>query len=228
MSDGHDRYSGTAFADTPREPPDRPRKAAAQADLPPALADLHRQVLRAFLATGRAPEAADLRRMADGLGLHPGEAMQPLADADLVHTDPATGAVTTAYPFSGTPTAHVVRLDGAPLLYAMCAIDALGIPLMTGRDGVISSVSPATCETITVEHRARTWRWQPATAVVVIAGTGAPGPSVRCTCPFITFHATASRAARYLSDGAVAAGRIVSQSEAVDAARAEFGQLLTG
>jgi hypothetical protein len=228
MSDGHDEYHGPASAVTPCEVPDRERKAAAQADLPPALAELHRQVLRAFLATGRAPEAAELRRMAGGLGLAPRQAMQRLADADLVHTQLATGAAITAYPFSGVPTPHVVRLDGAPLLHAMCAIDALGIPLMVGRDGVISSVSPATCDTVTVEHRAGTWRWQPATAVVLVASTGAAGPSLRCSCPFITFHATASRAATYLRDSAAAAGRIVTQSEAVEAAQAEFGRLLTG
>lgn len=228
MSDGHDGYSDTTSAAARPRPPDRPRKAAAQAELPPALADLHRQVLRAFLAAGRAPEAADLRRLASGLGLAPGEAMQRLADADLVHTDPSTGAVTTAYPFSGVPTPHVVRVDHGPVLYAMCAIDALGIPLMTGRDGVISSISPGTGDTITVQHRAGTWQWQPATAVVLIAGTGGAGPSLRCSCPFITFHASAEHADAYLRAGALAAGRIVTQREAVDAAQVEFGRLLTG
>jgi Alkylmercury lyase len=202
-------------------------KAAAQADLPPALADLHRQVLRAFLASGRGPGAAELRRLAGALGLAPGESLQRLADADLVHTDPATGAAITAYPFSGVPTPHVVRVDGAPPLYAMCAIDALGIPLMVGRNSVITSLDPASHDTITVEHRAGTWRWQPPATVVLIAGAGAPGPSLRCTCPFITFHATASHAAAYLREGTVA-GRVVTQTEAIDAARAEFGLLLAG
>jgi hypothetical protein len=228
MSDGHDECSGPAFAVTPQKLPDRRRKAAVQADLPPALAVLHRQVLRAFLASGRAQGAAELRRLANGLGLAPGEAMQRLADADLVHTDPATGAATTAYPFSGVPTPHVVRMDGVPMLYAMCAIDAIGILLMAGRDGVISSVSPATCDMITVERLAGTWRWQPSTAVVLIAGTGVAGPSLRCTCPFVTFHATAENAAAYLRGGTAGGGRIVTQREAVDAAQAEFGRLLTG
>ncbi|HTT52212.1 MAG TPA: organomercurial lyase [Streptosporangiaceae bacterium] len=121
-----------------------------------------------------------------------------------------------------------MRVDRGPVLYAMCAIDALGIPLMTGRDGVISSVSPGTGDTITVQHRAGIWQWHPATAVVLIADTGGHGPSLRRTCPFITFHASAEHAGAYLRTGALAAGRIVSQREAVDAARAEFGRLLTG
>jgi Alkylmercury lyase len=207
---------------------DRLRKAAAQAGLPPELASLHRQVLRAYLATGGAPGAAELGRLASGLGLPPGEAMARLEAADLVHADPATGAATTAYPFSGVPTPHEVRVGGAPLLYAMCAIDALGIPLMAGRDGVINSVSPGAGDPITVEFRAGTWRWQPATAVVLLASSGAGGPSRSCSCPFIAFHATAEQAAAYLRDGPATAGRIVTQTDAVAAAEAEFGRLLTG
>jgi hypothetical protein len=207
---------------------DRRPKAAVQAGLPPELASLHRQVLSAYLATGRAPAAAEIGRLASGLGLAPDAAMARLEAADLVHADPATGAATTAYPFSGVPTPHEVRVGGAPLLYAMCAIDALGIPLMTGRDGVINSVSPGTGDPITVEFRAGAWRWQPATAVVLIAGTGADGPSRSCSCPFIAFHATAGQAAAYLREGPAAAGRIVTQTDAVAAAEAEFGRLLTG
>ena len=227
MSDRHDGDSCAASAVIPDKLRDRRHKAAVQADLPPALAELHRQVLRAFLATGGAPGVADLRRSARGLGLAPRAALRRLADADLVHTDPATGAVTTAYPFSGVPTPHVVRVDGSPSLHAMCAIDALGIPLMVGRDGVISSVSPLTHRPITVEHHTGTWRWDPVSAIVLVAFNEATGPSVCRSCPFITFHATAEDAAAYLRQCAAASGRIVTQTEAVDAAQAEFGRLLT-
>lgn len=228
IGDGHDGCSSAANAVTPNGFSQRRRKAAAQADLPPALASLHRQVLRAYLGTGRAPEAPELSRFAGELGLDLGAAMHQLADADLVHTDPVTGAATIAYPFSGVPTPHKVRVHGAPLLYAMCAIDALGIPLMVGQDGVISSVSPGTGDTITVEYRGGACRWQPATAVVLVASTGVAGPSRNCTCPFITFHVTADRAATYLREGMVPVGHVVTQSEAIDAAKAEFGRFLIG
>jgi hypothetical protein len=42
------------------------------------------------------------------------------------------GAVAVGYPFSRTPTRHRVQLAGTPPVWAMCAIDALGIPQMTG------------------------------------------------------------------------------------------------
>jgi Alkylmercury lyase len=228
MSTEHDRHPGTAFAVTPVGMMGRPRKSAAQAELPSALAELHRCILRAFLTSGSAPQAADLDRLAGRLGLDPAAAIRRLAEADLVHVDPVTGAVRSAYPFSGLPTPHVVLIDGAPSLYAMCAIDALGIPLMAGRDGMISSESPATGAAITVERRAGIWRWQPQTAVVLIASTGDAGPSARCTCPFISFYGTAEEAAAHLRDSPLTTGRIVSQEDAVGAAHTEFGRLLAG
>jgi hypothetical protein len=227
MTDMHDEYPHTACVAAQREPGEG-RKAAAQAGLSSPQADLHRHILRAFLATGKPPVAGDVRHMASGLGLDPREAMRRLADADLVHTDPATGIVVAAYPFSGVPTPHVVRLDDTPPVHAMCAIDALGIPLMAGRDGVISSASPGTHDPITVEYRVGTWRWSPATAAVLVADSGGEGPSQCRSCPFITFHATAEQAAAYLTDCATASGQVVTQAEAVNAAQAEFARLLTG
>jgi hypothetical protein len=59
----------------------------------------------------------------------------------LVQRDPVTGAIHVAYPFSGVPTVHrlTLGLTRAPAVgdtahhdrqtvYAMCALDALGIP----------------------------------------------------------------------------------------------------
>src|SRR6266568_8658416 len=108
--------------------------------LPGPLRDLHRAVLRRFLATGAAPTARWLRQAAADAGLD-ASAADALAAADAVHV--ANGIVAVAYPFSGTPTPHRVALDGLPAVYAMCAIDALGLPAMAGRDGQITSADPA-------------------------------------------------------------------------------------
>jgi hypothetical protein len=80
-----------------------------------------------------------------------------LAAADAVHL--VNGIVAVAYPFSGTPTPHRVELDGLPAVYAMCAIDALGLPAMTGRDGRITSADPADGTPIEVTVRGGGWSW---------------------------------------------------------------------
>ena len=104
--------------------------AGRQERLPAPLRELHRTVLRRFLTTGAPPTARWLRQAAAETGLD-ATAVDALAAADAVHV--VNGVVAVAYPFSGTPTPHRVELDGTPAVYAMCAIDALGLPAMTGR-----------------------------------------------------------------------------------------------
>jgi alkylmercury lyase len=128
--------------------------AARQAGLPSGVRQMHRAVLRAFLETGHAPHAADLPRP---VGIDRDEALALLHRLDLVHLDRA-GQVVAAYPFSGRPTAHSVRLDDGPPLHAMCALDAVGIPLMARRDAVIVSADPIDWHPILVEQRDTTWR----------------------------------------------------------------------
>jgi len=197
--------------------------AARQAGLPTTIRQVHRAVLRAFLATGQAPHRDDL-----GLpeGIDPAEAFRRLDEVDLVHLD--DGRVAVAYPFSGVPTGHVVRLAGAAPVHAMCAIDALGIPLMTGRDGAIESADPNDGRPIRVERRGATWSWSPETTVVLLAQTRGCGPAADCLCPTITFHPKQERAEEYLRSCPELTGLVLDQAQAVEIAYCSFGPLLAG
>src|SRR5215469_16768804 len=91
--------------------------ADRQACVPAPLRDLHRAILRQFLATGTPPAAAWISGTAADLGLD-ATALADLEAADLVHT--ADGVVTVAYPFSGMPTRQRVERDGSPA-FTRCA-----------------------------------------------------------------------------------------------------------
>ena len=168
--------------------------ASRQAALPVPLRDLHRAVLRRFLETGAAPTARWVRQAATELGLD-ASAVDELDTADAVHI--TNGVVAVAYPFSGIPTPHRVELDGLPAVHAMCAIDALGLPVMAGRDGRITSADPRDGTPIEVTAHGGTWSWTPAGAVVVAGratGCGTECGSFEVMCPNTVFHA--SRASR--------------------------------
>jgi hypothetical protein len=200
--------------------------ATRQANLPPGLRAMHQAVLTAFLNTGAAPTAEHLVELAGWLGLPPAEATARLAAADLVHLD-RSGAATVAYPFSGTPTRHRVELPGRPPVWAMCAVDALGLPRMTGQNAQITSTDPHTGDPIRVEVVGATWAWRPTAAVVLLGCTRtADGPRSCCTCPHINFHVDHAHAAAYLADHPELAGQIVDQITAVDIAGRTFGPLL--
>ncbi len=195
--------------------------------LPGPLRELHRAVLRRFLETGAAPTARWLRQAAAEAGLD-ASAVDELAAADAVHV--ANGIVAVAYPFSGTPTPHRVALDGLPAVYAMCAIDALGLPAMAGRDGHISSDDPHDGTPIEVTVRGGTWSWTPAGAVVVAARAtdcSTDGDSFEVMCPHTIFHASAESARAWLAGHGGLDAQILDQATAIECGRLNFGPLLT-
>lgn len=202
--------------------------AGRQAALPGPLRGLHRAVLRQFLGTGAPPTARWIRQAAADRGLD-ATALEQLDAADAVHV--VNEVVAVAYPFSGTPTAHRVWLDGLPAVYAMCAIDALGLPAMAGRDGRITSADPADGTPIEVTVRGGAWSWTPAGAVVVAArsaGCGPDGGSFQVMCPHTAFHASRSSARAWLASRDALDAEILDQEGAIECGRLNFGTLLTG
>lgn len=200
--------------------------AGSQAKLRPELRQLHQRLIREFLATGRPPSADRLRTLAADLDLDPAAATAELARADLVHLDQAGERVQTVYPLSAEPSGHRVKLDGGPTLDAMCAIDALGIPLMTRAAGTVVSQDPLTGADIRISRAADgRWSWQPETAVVLLAASECSGP-IAAACQHTAFHANAESAERALTAQSGNTGRVLSQVDAVAIAETEFGPLL--
>lgn len=65
------------------------------------------------------------------------EALRELDEKDLIMLQ--DGRVVLAYPFAGDPTPFRVVLPGGRERYAVCAVDALGIPPMLGQPAAIQS-----------------------------------------------------------------------------------------
>jgi hypothetical protein len=187
---------------------------------------LHRAILRAFPALGGPPTPAWLRQTAAALGLDPASALAALHERDLVRRDPATGAITCAYPFSGVPTAHRVELAGARPVHAMCAVDALGVPFMFGRDARISSVDPLSGTPVRIEVRAGEAHWEPAEAAVFVGKACREGPSAEACCSVINFFRSAAAAEAFRRAHPELPGRVLAGAEAVEAGRRVFGAVL--
>jgi hypothetical protein len=64
-----------------------------------------------------------------------------LDQLDVIHLTNNHTTIAGAYPFSGSPTPHVVtfKKESFKSLYAMCAIDALGVGFMFNYDVIIES-----------------------------------------------------------------------------------------
>jgi len=199
--------------------------SAHQALLPGSLRRLHQAILAYFLDHGDAPGPSWLHAQAGRLGLEPSAAHADLAAADLVHLDQA-GRVAVAYPFSGVPTGHRVQLRSTPAVWAMCAIDALGIPQLAGRDGILTAADPHSGEPLRVEATGRDWRWNPPATTVLMAQASTCDSSALCSCPHVNFFARADNARSYLDSHPDLTGQLLDQPTAVELSRMLFGSLL--
>jgi hypothetical protein len=201
---------------------------------------VQQRVLRAFAETGQPPSATELEDAAAPYRVRGPEVMRQLHAADFLRLD-AGGAISAAYPFSPVPTPHLVTISGGPQVYAMCAIDALGIAAMLGKTVTISSSEPGTGApvTVTVPAAGGAAVWEPGTAVVfygqqeTACGTCPPGtgaaelPAAADTCcrtvNFFTAKASATAWARTHPE---ITGKVLKQRKARQTGVSTFGPLL--
>lgn len=196
--------------------------------LDPVEKAVQQAVLRSFAATGRAPTASELTAVAAGSDRTVEEVLAALHEVDAIRLAP-DGLIVVAYPFSAQPTRHRVQIDNRVDVYAMCAIDALGMSAMLDVDTRIDSVEVTSGRpvkvTMTAGGRAN---WDPASAVVFLgADAGGGGPSADCCCDYLNFFTDPTAATAWTVAHPHVPGEILTQAEAEQLGGARlFGPLL--
>ncbi|WP_219501286.1 alkylmercury lyase family protein [Nonomuraea ceibae] len=205
---------------------------------------VHQRVLRAFVETGQPPAQKDLDQAAAPYGSSGSEVMAQLHAADFLRLD-HSGVIVAAYPFSPTPTLHRVQISGGPEVYSMCAIDALGIAAMIGRDVTIHATEPGTGQaiTVTVSAQGDQVEWKPGSAVVFYgqqedaaccetcppessADTSVPSVAADVCCGYINFFTDAAAAQAWSTSHPQVAGQMLAQRQAWEIGVHIFGPLL--
>jgi hypothetical protein len=207
----------------PAEVPSSWRTRALPLD--PVERAVHQAILRVFATTGRAPAPAELEEVTAGYGDSAEAVLQGLHECDAIRLG-LDGRIAVAYPFSATPTRHRVRIGGRVDVYAMCAIDALGMSAMLGQDTAISSVDFTTGQPVTVVTSGERTVWEPASAVVFMGATAGGGPSADCCCEYLNFFTDTAAAETWTTSHPQVRGQILSQTEAEQLGTRLFGQLL--
>jgi hypothetical protein len=190
---------------------------------------VHLAVLAAFAEAGRAPLRAELERVARSRGADPGAVLAELAGQDMLAFD-GGGEIRAAYPFSPSPTPIEVAWEGGPRVYAMCAIDALGMSAMLDRRVIISAREPGTGRHVTVEVDRNKARWRPRRAVV-FSGAAGDEDGACCTsadrsCAYINFFTSTTAAREWASRHPEITGTTLGQARALRHGIAQFGTLM--
>ena len=121
-------------------------------DLEDAEDRVRRSILDYYAEAGHSPSPSQLVNIT---GFGPDElggVLEKLRARDMVVLDQGGETIAGAYPFTQRDTGHRVGL-GDRVLNAMCAIDALGVGAMYGKDVTIDSTCAACGEAIHIQTR---------------------------------------------------------------------------
>lgn len=186
----------------------------------------YRQILRAFLEVG-SPTITALQQLAAEAGVQVEAALSRLVQKDLIQLHPQRQAIQVAYPFAGYVTPHQVWLSAEHFVYAMCAVDALGIPFMVGRAATIHSCSPRSHEVVRVAvDPIGQVEWAPAGAVVLVGWHGTRGIAAERCCPLVHFFPSMNEAEEHVRATSHLQARILSMPEALRLGRSVFEEVL--
>jgi hypothetical protein len=201
----------------------------ANADLTPQEEEVRKAVLRAFAAGGASPTADNIITIIPELrrqGVL--RIFRRLAEKDLIVWDEAEQRVQSAYPFSGFPTAHTVHLKDGPAIFALCAVDALGMPLMLGQaaDIVSCCVQCHTPVEVAVAPKGL-GQYRPTESVVWFPlAADVCCPVAQSRCPDINFFCSPEHRDAWWQARGRPEGLSMTMAEAFEAGREIFGSLL--
>lgn len=159
---------------------------------PKHLQAVHQAILHHFIETGQAPTVADL---AVGLTCSPVEVEAMLTELAVkcLFRDLASGEILAAYPFSAWPTPHRLRLLNGQEVFAMCAMDALGVSAMLDQPMMVHSHCAHCGTPISLEVQGeRLATIQPPTVVVWYQSAAADCVPALAKCPGINFFCQAA------------------------------------
>ena len=177
-------------------PPEAISDAGHDTALAPEARRLHRSLIEAVIATGSVPSAYELADRLETTEDAVRSELAALAEADYLALD-ITGHVTCLYPFSTTPTSHVVVINGQQR-YAMCSIDALGIPAMLGQELDIAGGCAVCDQPITLRVGPHTIVAASPPEAMVVARRDEAEPAFAACCPFTVFVCGQEHADRFI------------------------------
>jgi hypothetical protein len=202
--------------------PEAAGRAGSDAALASEARRHHRRLIDAALATGSVPSVRELADRLETTEDAIRSGLTELAIADYIALDEG-GQVSCLYPFSTTPTSHVIVINGQQR-YAMCSIDALGIPAMLGQELDIAGRCAVCDRSIRLRVApGAVVSAEPATAMVVARRDEAE-PAFAACCPFTVFVCGQQHAEQFAHR--IADTHTLSLAEALTHAEIIFGNLL--
>jgi hypothetical protein len=190
---------------------------------------IYRMILTEFPRLGRGPTVDELHELLKHLNLADIlNALDELEQEDAIVRDYEDGRIVAAYPYSSSETPHRVTFDNGTKVWAMCAIDALGIHFMTGQDITIDSTSPQSGLPVKIRMESgKALNVEPSDVVVWFAAKkkGELHDAVT-SCPGTNFYSRGEALWECKQKAGEKNGELLSLSDAIERSNRIFGNLL--
>ena len=189
---------------------------------------VHRFILETFATTGHAPTLEDIQAKLQLTSVEEAEALiAELEEKGCVHRKAGDRTVTHAYPFSNEPTPHRVHLADGPQVYAMCAVDALGMPFMLKRDAEIHSHCTHCQDELTVHiQHEKVTHHSPVGLVVWLPPVQDKCVAATDLCPSVNFFCSAVHLNQWRAAHPEKRGEMLTLEQALGRGRKTFEPLL--
>jgi len=181
-------------------------------------------ILSSLSESGHLPASNLIDDIAADSGTTGYEILSALHEHDYVRMD-KQGKIIAAYPFSIRPTRHSVELENGVTVFAMCAIDALGIPSMVNCNATIYSDTDSG-DGVYIFFRQQQVNWYPPDTVVLIGTESPMGAAADVCCQHVNFFASQASAEDWAKAHPEIEHTISDQETAVQLGAALFGTLL--
>lgn len=198
----------------------------SEAKLTPLDDEIRKIILREFGRNGRPPTAGEfagrLRLSIETVN----QVIEKLQKADILSS--RGDEITSAYPFSADKTRHKVIFEDGREVYALCAVDALGIHFMLNEDLIIMSRCPECEKEMKIAVKDGLIDFCNPVRIIEFVSNKERG---RCTaetlCPFINFFCSTEHLEKWRDKNSeYRNGEVYSLEEALEHSRTIFGDLL--
>ncbi|KPL04902.1 MAG: hypothetical protein AMJ73_03170 [candidate division Zixibacteria bacterium SM1_73] len=144
-------------------------------------------IFKTILEFGRAPTVEELELSMKESGSRVITILDELEEKDLLLRRKGTQQVVSIYPFSLTSTKHQIVLEDGKALFAMCAVDALGMPNMFNKNVEVISQCEWCKQEITIEIKNGEVTTRSHPHIQIWNLERQEGPSAETCCPVISF-----------------------------------------
>jgi len=164
-------------------------------------------IFETILKTGRTPTIREMR-----LPLKKSEdeiirVLNELEKKDILLRKKGTQEIVSIYPFSLIPTEHQIILENGRKLFAMCAVDSLGMPIMFNRKAKIISQCEKCKHEITIEIKDEKIAWT-SHPNIMIWSPPQIAPAAETCCPMVDFFCSKEHLQEWIKENPDLIGRI--------------------